>query len=106
MVEVVQIGREHGRCGRRANAEDGQHEDRGRDAYQPKGPTRTPAAPETCLAGERPGLRLTQPAVDALLLRQVLDAVRDPAGLRRAKPPALLPFEQAFDRRPGLEGHE
>src|SRR6202011_3373453 len=81
MTEVVEIGREHRWCGRRADAEDGQHKDRGRDADEPKGPTRSPATPEACLAGERPGLGLTQPAVDALLLRQVLDAVRDPAGL-------------------------
>src|SRR5207248_3532054 len=100
VVEVVDIGREHRWRGCRADAEDRQHEDGGRYADEAKRAARATTARVPC------GRLRTEPSVQTLPLRQVLDAIGDSARLRRAKPATLLPFEQALDRRPGLEGDE
>src|SRR5207244_12134389 len=96
----VDIGGEHRWRGYSAKAQDRQHEDGGRDADEAKRAARATTARVWC------GRPRTEPPVQTPKLRQMFDAIGDEAGLWRAEPAALAPFEQALDRRPRLKGHE
>src|SRR4029077_11426830 len=105
-MQVVGVGGLHDGSGCGATAEDGEPEEGMRDADEAKIAARSAAVACERVSRAQLGWPGMQPPFQALLLRQMLDAVGDPSCLRGAKPTAFVPLEQSLDRRPGLEGHE
>ena len=105
-MEVERVGRQHAGGGGSPDAKDGQHQNGACDADDPESPTSPTgvAQPHGCWC--RPAWPRMQPPFQALLRLEVLDPIGDPSGLGRAKPGAFVPFEQALQRCPGLEGDE